>query len=132
MKRITSISRFDLWPRIWFALVFTWCFSSVALTASRADDVASITLTPATPDKPVTVRDRLIAGLQARLQSEVGFIDAVLAQVEAGHIPQQMVDETFFWARKKAGDTRFGRPRRPIIYFEPAMMARAKALNVTL
>jgi hypothetical protein len=45
-----------------------------------------------------------------------------------------MVDETFFWARQRAGvDPRGqGRVRRPIIYFRPAMVARAKRLNVTL
>jgi hypothetical protein len=97
-----------------------------------ADDAAVLNPTPAAPDKPITVRDRLITGLQVRLQSEATFIDHVLLQVEAGHLPQQMVDETFFWARKKAGDPAHGRPRRPIIYFEPALVARANAIHVTL
>jgi hypothetical protein len=99
---------------------------------ARGDKLANLNLTPATPDKPVTVRERLIVGLQARLQSEVQFVDDVLGQVQAGHIPQSMVDETFFWSRQKAGDPKYGRPRRPIIYFKPAMIARANALHVVL
>jgi hypothetical protein len=99
----------------------------------QADDaLANVILSPATPDQPLTVRDRLIAGLQARLQSEVAFIDHVLLEVQGGHIPQQMVDETFFWARQKAGAPRSGRVQRPIVYFKPAMIARANALHVTL
>jgi hypothetical protein len=118
------------------------CWPAIALAAALAvgggvsrtlaDDVANVILAPATPDQRLTVRDRLIAGLQARLQSEVTFIDHALAAVQAGQLPQQMVDETFFWARKKAADPSHGRPRRPIIYFEPALIARANALHVTL
>lgn len=100
--------------------------------AARGDELANLILTPATPDKPITVRERLIVGLQARLQSEVQFVDDVLGQVQAGHIPQSMVDETFFWARQRAAVPRYGPPQRPIIYFKPAMIARANALHVTL
>jgi hypothetical protein len=117
----------------WTAIVLTVSLSIVGrVSRTRADDVANVTLTPAKPDQPLTVRDRLIAGLQARLQSEVTFIDHALAAVQAGQLPQQMVDETFFWARQKAADPSHGRPRRPIIYFEPALIARANALHVTL
>ena len=97
----------------------------------RADDAANVILTPATSDKPATVRDRLIAGLQARLPSEVAFIDQILLAVQNGHLPQRMVDETFFSARQKAADPAHG-PQRPIVYFRPAMVARANALHVTL
>jgi hypothetical protein len=99
--------------------------------SARADDAANVILTPATSDKPATVRDRLIAGLQARLPSEVAFIDQILLAVQNGHLPQRMVDETFFWARQKAADPAHG-PQRPIVYFRPAMVARANALHVTL
>ena len=101
--------------------------------AAQGDELANWNLTPATPDKPITVRDRLIVGLQARLQSEVQFIDDVLFQVQMGHIPQSMVDDTFFWARQRATiPPRYGPPQRPIIYFKPAMTARANALHVTI
>jgi hypothetical protein len=97
-----------------------------------ADEVAKLDLTPAKPDQPISFRDRLITGLQARLKSEVDFVDAVVHEVQVGHIPQEQVDQTFFWARQRATWARDGRPHRPIIYFQPAMRTRASLLHVTL
>jgi hypothetical protein len=120
------------------------CLAAIALVVLLVDWTArravceeqklatNLQLTPAMPDQPITVRERLIVGLQARLQSEVDFIDEVLAQVQAGHLPQTLVDQAFFWARQRAAMPTYGRPQRPIIYFKPAMIARANALNVTL
>jgi hypothetical protein len=78
------------------------------------------------------LRDRLVAGLKARLKSEVAFIDNVVLRVHTGQLPQRVVDETFFWARDRASVLRNGRTQRAIIYFQPAMVVRAKRLNVTL
>jgi hypothetical protein len=89
-------------------------------------------LSPAKPQRPISLRDRLIAGLKARLRSEVAFIDKVVLRVHAGQLPQRIVDETFFWARDRASVARHGRTQRAIIYFQPAMIARAKRLNVAL
>jgi hypothetical protein len=97
-----------------------------------ADEVQKVDVASAKPGRPVTLRDRLVVGLQARLKSEVAFVDAVVTNVINGHIPQQKVDETFFWARQRVALARDGRDHRPIIYFMPAMRARAKLLNVTL
>jgi hypothetical protein len=102
---------------------------------ARADataEVARPVLAPAKPNRPISLRDRLVTGLRARLRSEVAFIENVVLRVHAGQIPQRMVDQTFFWARNRATVTRNGRPQRPIIYFQPAMAARAKRLNVDL
>jgi hypothetical protein len=52
--------------------------------------------------------------------------------VNHGLLPQRVVDETFFWARSRASVVRNGRTRRPIIYFQPAMAARAQRLGVEL
>jgi hypothetical protein len=97
-----------------------------------AEETANIDVTPAQPNRPVTLRDRLIVGLQARLKSEVAFVDEVVAKVNSGQLPQRQVDETFFWARQHAALARVGRWHRPIIYFEPAMRARANLLHVSL
>jgi hypothetical protein len=138
MKRNVSRAAWSIWRTLGLAalataaLVLCGLFGRVGERIARADDVAILSLTQASPDQPISVRDRLIAGLQVRLQSEVTFIDHTLAAVQAGHLPQQMVDETFIWARQKASDPRHGRPRRPIIYFQPALVARANAINVTL
>jgi hypothetical protein len=100
--------------------------------ALATEEVQKIEITPAKPSRPTTLRDRLVVGLQARLKSEVAFVDAVVASVESGHLPQQQVDQTFFWARDRASHARDGRIHRPIIYFQPAMKARADRLHVAL
>jgi hypothetical protein len=104
----------------------------IANRATAADDVQKVDITPAKPNRPLSLRDRLIVGLQARLKSEVAFVDAVVAEVQAGHLPQRQVDETFFWARQRVALARDGHSHRPIVYFEPAMRARAKLLHVSL
>ena len=115
--------------------------STIALVAAiggrivqraTADEVEKIDVTAAKPNRPISFRDRLVVGLEARLKSEVTFVDAVVVEVQAGHIPERLVDETFFWARQRAAIVRYGRTNRPIIYFEPAMRARAKLLHVSL
>jgi hypothetical protein len=98
----------------------------------NAAEVEQITVTPSKANRPISFRDRLVVGLQARLKSEVAFVDLVVARVLAGQIPQRVVDETFFWARQRASVNRAGRNRRPIIYFIPAMRARADRLRVEL
>jgi len=97
-----------------------------------AAEVEKIDAAPAKPNRPITLRDRLVIGLEARLKTEVAFVDAVVAEVQAGHLPQRLVDQTFFWARKRAAIIRNGRSNRPIIYFQPAMRARANQLHVAL
>lgn len=79
-----------------------------------------------------TLRERLIFGLEARLPSEVAFVEAVVHKVHTGKLPQRVVDQTFFWARDRASFNRNGIERRPIIFFQPAMAARAKKLKVDL
>jgi hypothetical protein len=106
--------------------------SRVVQQALAGDEVQNVDVASAKPGRPITLRDRLIVGLKARLKSEVAFVDAVVTNVLNGHIPQQKVDETFFWARQRVALARDGRNHRPIIYFIPAMRARAKLLNVTL
>lgn len=100
--------------------------------ALSADVIQKLDVAPARPQRSVSLRDRLVVGLQARLKSEVTFIEAVVTNVQNGHIPQQQVDETFFWARQRAAMARDGRSHRPIIYFEPAMRIRANLLHVSL
>jgi hypothetical protein len=100
--------------------------------AMAAEEVQKVVVSPSKPARPMSLRDRLVVGLQARLKSEVAFVDAVVAKVQSGEIPQRVVDETFFWARQRAEFPRDRRPHRPIIYFQPAMKARAKLLHVSL
>jgi hypothetical protein len=97
-----------------------------------ADEVDPLVVTPAKPDQPITLRDRLVVGLQARLKSEVDFCDNVADKVNSGKLPQQLVDETFFWARQRAASIRNGHKYRPIVYFQPGLRARADKLHLSL
>ncbi len=115
------------------ALILAAIVSGRAVQRAWAAGAEKIELAPATPNKPITFRDRLIVGLEARLKSEIAFVDHVVEEVQAGHLPQRIVDQTFFWARQRSEEVRYGRPpQRPIIYFQPAMRARAKLLRVSL
>jgi hypothetical protein len=100
--------------------------------ASAEETTQRVAVAPARPQRPISLRDRLVVGLQARLASEVQFVERVAQRVQTGHLPQRVVDETFFWARQRASIRRPGRARRPIIFFEPAMRARADRLGVEL
>jgi hypothetical protein len=97
-----------------------------------ATQTAPVHLKPANGVKPISLRDRLIVGLEARLKSEIAFCDTVVLHVHLGHLPLRVVDETFLWARQRAAPVRNGIQYRPIIYFQPAMIARAKRLRLAL
>jgi hypothetical protein len=100
--------------------------------ASAAAETQPVAVSPSRPQQAVSLRDRLVVGLQARLKSEVDFVELVALRVQTGHLPQRLVDETFFWARQRASINRQGHARRPIIFFQPAMRARAERLGVEL
>lgn len=89
-----------------------------------------IRLRPANSLKPISLRDRLLVGLEARIPSEVVFVDLVVHLVNTGKVPQRVVDQTFFWARDRAARVQGGNPRRAIIYFRPAMIARLERLGI--
>jgi hypothetical protein len=113
-------------------LVLAAAISGRIVQRAMAAEVEKVEVAPAKPNRPITLRDRLIIGLEARLKTEVAFVDAVVIQVQLGHLPQRLVDETFFWARQRSAVVRHGRTNRPIIYFQPAMKARAKLLHISL
>jgi hypothetical protein len=100
--------------------------------ASAAAEVQPISVTPVRPHQTVSLRDRLVVGLKARLKSEVDFVELIALRVQTGHLPQRLVDETFFWARQRASVRRPGRSRRPILFFQPAMKLRAQRLGIEL
>lgn len=74
-----------------------------------------------------TLRDRLVYGLKARRPSEFQFIDAVVAQVQLGVIPERLVNETFFWVRKNKPNYNY-----PFIYFERILRLRGNAAHIPI
>jgi hypothetical protein len=105
---------------------------TVLIGLVHAAETQRVAVAPGRAQQVVSLRDRLVVGLQARLKSEVAFVELVVTKVRIGKLPQHVVDETFFWARDRASINRNGRSRRPIIFFQPAMTARAKRLRVEL
>ena len=121
-----------------FKLLVAMCFGLLATDGdvfqllAAGPELAPIDIKAAGAGQQVTLRDRLVVGLQARLKTEVNFCNAVAVQVQLGHLPQRIVDETFFWARERAAPARNGLQYRPIVYFQPAMKLRAKKIGVAL
>jgi len=66
----------------------------------------------------------LAAGLKCRRPSEFAFVKSVATKVETGVLPRNLVDSTYFWARRQ--------PPYPYIQFEFALKARAKKLGISL
>jgi hypothetical protein len=111
------------------AFLLVALLTAAVCTAQKAD----VTITPASPQNPVSLRDRLVVGLKAISKSDVAFIESVVVRVNSGRLPQRLVDQTFFWARDRAAfASSGGRQRRPIIYFRPAMTLIAARIGVTL
>jgi hypothetical protein len=92
----------------------------------------SSTMRPLDPAHPQTYREVLVFGLKARLPSELAFVDSVVVAVEEGRLPARLVDQTYFWARTRSGNSLYGRPNRPIVYFIPALEARVKKLHLNV
>ena len=99
---------------------------------AAAPEIPRIHIRQGSAQRPISLRDRLIVGLEARLKSEIAFCEAVNMQVKLGHLPIRMVDETFLWAREKSESMLNATGFRPIIYFQFAMRARAARINVDL
>jgi hypothetical protein len=82
--------------------------------------------------RQVSLRDQLRVGLKARTKADFAFIDVVVERVNQGKLSRKMVDSTFLWARNRARVRPTTHPLRPMVYFQPALVIRAKAIHVKL
>lgn len=64
------------------------------------------------------------AGLRTAAPEDQGFVERVMANVERGKVPRDLVESTFDWARKKDTDRKFQ-------YFKYALIERAKAMGIS-
>ena len=78
------------------------------------------------------MRQQLTVGLKAFTKADFAFIDLVVLAVEQRKLPRKLVDSTFLWARQKAARTLVHASLRPMVYFEPGLILRAKRLGVKL
>jgi hypothetical protein len=82
--------------------------------------------------RQVKLKDQLRVGLKAKTKADIAFIDSVVLKVEQGKLPRKMVDGTFLWARNREKTHPTSHPLRPMVYFQPALTLRAKAIGVKL
>ncbi len=68
--------------------------------------------------------DTMKAALRTATPQENGFIDHVLAMVDAGKLPLDMVESTFLWAKKK--------PRKKFYYFREGLIRRAADAGIKI
>jgi hypothetical protein len=62
--------------------------------------------------------------LRTALPEEDGFIDYVLALVDKGTLPVDLVEGTFLWAKKK--------PQNKFQYFKRGLILRAEQKGITI
>ncbi len=115
------------------ALVVESFFPLVTTAQQSTDPAAQQSTDPATSQgRKITLRDQLTTGLRAFTKADRAFIDKVVILVEQGKLPRRLVDGTFLWARDRAARRSFSRRLRPMVYFQPALVARAKRIGVGL
>ncbi len=96
--------------------------------------LAAICCAPAQADGPLpfdgggvtglTLKTQLEKGLKARRPVEFQYIDQIINLVEEGKLPRKLVVTTYLAAQQQ--------PSRPLQYFQLALAARARGLNVRL
>ena len=105
--------------------------------ASRLDALQPITpstvgSTSGQKGRVVALTDQLRVGLNARLPEDFAFINLVVQRVEAGTLPRSLVDSTYLYARNRYKTHPGSHRLRPIVYFRPVLVMRAKQLGITL
>jgi hypothetical protein len=86
----------------------------------------------ATEGRKLPLKEQLTLGLKATTKADKEFINLVVQKVEQGTLPRPLVDSTFLWARERANRKSPSRSLRPMVYFRPALAARAKMMHLTL
>jgi hypothetical protein len=85
-----------------------------------------------TEGRKLPLKEQLTLGLKATTKDDKEFINLVVQKVEQGILPRPLVDSTFLWARERANRKSYSRSLRPMVYFKPALLARAKMMRITL
>lgn len=82
--------------------------------------------------RQVSLFDQLRVGLKAKTKADVAFLERVVLLVNQGKLPRKMVDATFLWARNRYKARPTNHRLRPIVYFQPALVAQAKKIGIVL
>ena len=97
----------------------------VAMLSSWPALPCAVAAEPTSEKTFVSLETRLKKGLQARLPGENAFVDAVVEQVNAGRLPQKLVDSTYLWAVQR-------RQSYPFPCFQRALRIQAARLGLDL
>jgi hypothetical protein len=100
-----------------FALVLTLSLAVGSLAATTS------TTTKKKQPNPLDAKTMKVA-LHTATAEEGGFIDMVLAKVDDGTLPLDLVQSTFLWAKKK--------PYRKFQYFKYGLLLRAAQRGISL
>lgn len=73
------------------------------------------------------LKDQLNFVLKTRRPAEKQFVDQVVAGVENGSIPRELVDGVFLWVRKNRADHQY-----PFFYFERLLRLQAEKKKVVI
>ena len=122
------------WPRslAWMLLalapvaLIVESFCPMESTAQQSSDPV------ANQGRRITLQDQLVTGLRAFTKADLAFIDKVVVLVEQAKLPRRLVDGTFLWSRDRAARRGYYRRLRPMVYFRPALVSRAKRIGVQL
>jgi len=125
---LSRISR----PLGWTLVALTFLAAVAAGLAPLTTTAQQSTNTATNQGRKITLRDQLTSGLRATTKTDKAFIDQVVILVEQGKLPRRLVDGTFLWARDRAALRSPTRRLRPMVYFQPALVARAKRIGVQL
>ena len=102
------------------------------LLGQESNSIAQTNNVGAAQGRQVDLRTQLTVGLKAFTPADRLFIDRVVLAVQQGRLPRQLVDTTFLWARDRAVRRSYSRQFRPMVYFQPALTLRARAIGVAL
>ena len=123
-------------PRMasWLRVASTVVLLAVLAIPLGAQQVGSSASSATGPmqGRQVGLRDQLRVGLRALSASDFAFIDKVVMLVNQGKLPRRLVDGTFLWARKRVERYTGRWTPRPMIYFRPALILRARRIGVRL
>ncbi len=127
MGRLTTFR-----SRIIAAAVASLAASALAFDAPPPGRPVSPSDASSRAGRQISLRDQLRVGLKAVTKADFAFIDLVVRRVEEGTLPRPLVDSTFLWARQRVATISTRYFNRPMVYFQPALVLRARALGIKL
>ncbi len=113
--------------RNFFVGILTMLCFAVFVTATSAQQT---TAPEVTEGRKLPLKQQLLLGLKAVTKEDKQFIDKVVLKVDEGVLPRPLVDSTFLWARERADRKSPSISLRPMVYFRPGLIARAKAMHL--